>query len=265
MDSGWIKLYRCSLDSRVFNNEGLLKIWIWCLLKANHSSQWVNLKTGRGTIEIECKEGQFIFGRNSAAKELKMDGNTVWKRMQKLKNIENITIESNKQYSLITIINWHTYQSLQEESNSKGNKQVTSKQQASNTNKNVKNEKNDKKKNKTFLLDSIEYQLAELLFIEISKNNEDHKKPNLQTWSLQIDLMIRIDKRTPDKIKEVIRWCQRDTFWQSNILSTKKLRTQYDQLLINMKSKPRGGKSSGKHTGLNEKDYSEGIGEDGSF
>ena len=36
---------------------------------------------------------------------------------------------------------------------------------------------------KTFLLDSTEYQLAELLFTEILKSNEDHKKPNLQTWS----------------------------------------------------------------------------------
>ena len=47
--------------------------------------------------------------------------------------------------------------------------------------------------------------------------------------------MIRVDNRIPDKIKEVILWCQRDSFWQSNILSTKKLRAQYDQLLINMK------------------------------
>ena len=117
---------------------------------------------------------------------------------------------------------------------------------------------------KTFLLDSIEYQLAELLFTEILKSNEGHKKPNLQTWSKEIDLMIRLEKRIPNKIKEVVLWCQRDSFWQSNILSTKKLRAQYDQLLINMK-KPRGGSNSGKHNGLNEKDYSEGIGEDGSF
>ncbi len=145
MENGWIKLYRCSIGSRVFNNEGLLKVWIWCLLKANHSTQWVNLKTGRGSIEVECKDGQFIFGRNSAAKELDMDGGTVYKRMQKLKNMENLTIESNKQYSLITIMNWHTYQALDNKSNSKGNKQVTGKQQASNTNKNDKNEKNEKK------------------------------------------------------------------------------------------------------------------------
>ena len=106
------------------------------------------------------------------------------------------------------------------------------------------NPKPNPKKTKTFLLDSIEYQLAELLFTEILKSNEDHKKPNLQTWSLQIDLMIRVDNRIPDKIKEVILWCQRDSFWQSNILSTKKLRAQYDQLLINMKSKPRAGPQS---------------------
>jgi len=28
----------------------------------------------------------------------------------------------------------------------------------------------------------------------------------------------------------LIRWCQRDNFWKSNILSTQKLREKYEQL-----------------------------------
>jgi biotin operon repressor len=238
MENGWIKLYRCSIGSRVFNNEGLLKVWIWCLLKANHSTQWVNLKTGRGSIEVECKDGQFIFGRNSAAKELNMDGSTVWKRMQKLKNMENLTIKSNKQYSLISIMNWHTYQTIEKESNSQGDKQVTGKSQASNTNNNVKNDKNEKKEHKTFLLDSTEYQLSELLFTEILKRNPDHKKPNLQTWAKDIDKLIRIDGKYRNQIHDVIKWCQQDSFWQNNILSTKKLREKFDQLSLKKMQKP---------------------------
>ena len=46
--------------------------------------------------------------------------------------------------------------------------------------------------------------------------------------------MLRIDKRTPEEIEEVIRWCQNDSFWQANILSTKKLREKFDQLAIKM-------------------------------
>ena len=54
--------------------------------------------------------------------------------------------------------------------------------------------------------------------------------------------MIRIDKRTPDKIREVIDWCQADDFWCKNILSTNKLRKQYDKLVITInttKPKPK--------------------------
>jgi hypothetical protein len=73
-----------------------------------------------------------------------------------------------------------------------------------------------------------------LLFSLILKNNPKAKKPNLQTWSKNIDLMLRVDKRTAEDIEKVIRWCQSDTFWQSNILSTKKLREKFDQLFIKM-------------------------------
>ena len=145
MENGWIKLYRCSLDSRVFQNEGLLKVWIWCLLKANHSTQWVSLRTGKGSIEVECKNGQFIFGRNVAAKELDMKPDTVRKRMAKLKSIENITIKSTNQYSIITIMNWDTYQLEDKKSTNQSAKQIPSKRQANTTNKNEKNENNENK------------------------------------------------------------------------------------------------------------------------
>ena len=48
--------------------------------------------------------------------------------------------------------------------------------------------------------------------------------------------MLRIDKRNPQIIEKLIIWCQQDNFWQNNILSTAKLRAQYDQLLLKMNS-----------------------------
>lgn len=146
-DFTWIKLFRRSMNTRAFKNEGLWKVWTWCLMKANHSKSWVEIKTGRSTTEVEVGPGQFIFGRKSASVELSMVESTVWKRMQKLKNIENLTIESNSHYSIITILNWDTYQNCENKSNSKGNRQVTGKEQASNTDKNDNNVNNDKKGN----------------------------------------------------------------------------------------------------------------------
>jgi biotin operon repressor len=140
-------------------------------MKVNHSPQWVSLKTGRGSIEVECKRGQFIFGRNSAAKELKMNATTVWKRMQKLKNMQNIDIESNSQYSVITLLNMATYQPTEIKSDSKSDKQVTSKCLASDTNKNEKNEKNEKNK------DIYEISFSEFWDISPARNGKKIDKP----------------------------------------------------------------------------------------
>ena len=109
MNRGYIKLYRKTLESRAFQSEGLLKVWIWCLLKATHKEVWVPIKIGRGLTEVHLLPGQFIFGRESAAKKLKMKPSTVWKRIVKLKKLGNLNIQSNRQYSIITIVNWDTY------------------------------------------------------------------------------------------------------------------------------------------------------------
>ena len=69
----------------------------------------------------------------------------------------------------------------------------------------------------------------------ILERNSKFKKPDLQNWAIHLDRMIRIDKRDPAEIFQVIQWCQADDFWQNNILSTEKLRKQYDQLAMKMK------------------------------
>ena len=48
--------------------------------------------------------------------------------------------------------------------------------------------------------------------------------------------MIRLDKRKPERIEAVIRWCQQDPFWQSNILSAETLRKQFDRLELRMQN-----------------------------
>ena len=76
--------------------------------------------------------------------------------------------------------------------------------------------------------------LATLLLKLILKRKADFKKPDLKKWAKHIDSMMRIDKRKPEKIEQVIRWSQADTFWQNNILSTSSLRKQFDQLELKM-------------------------------
>ena len=185
-DEGWVKLHRKIQRSSVFQNEGLLKVWIWCLLRANHEDTWVPVKTGRGTTQVLVKRGQFIFGRKTAAKALKMKEPTVQKRMMVLKNLQNLIIQSNTHYSIVTILNYDVYQGSENEEVSP---KVSGKYQASITDK-----KNNKNK-RIYVEDSIELQLASFLLEEILKNKPDFKQPNLQIWAREIDLMIRTDGR----------------------------------------------------------------------
>ena len=143
----WVKLHAKLLDSRVFANEGLLKVWIYCLCRANRGKAFVPITTGRGQTDVELSPGQFIFGRNKAAQKLGMSSSTVWKRMNKLKNMRNIDIKSNSHYSVVTICNWEAYQYVPTEKEQAkeqpSNRQVTGKEQPSNTDKSNKSNKSN--------------------------------------------------------------------------------------------------------------------------
>jgi biopolymer transport protein ExbD len=99
-----------------------------------------------------------------------------------------------------------------------------------------------------FVDTSDEVRLAEYLHQKILNNNPKTRKPNIQVWAKQVDLMLRVDKRTPEDIQAVIDWCQEDDFWKVNILSTKKLREKFDQLWVKMTNRPR----LQKHDGIVE-------------
>lgn len=99
---GYIKLHRQILDNGLFADAELLKIFIWCILKANTEEAIVY---GR-----KVGVGQFLTGRVSASEELHIKPTTVYKRMQRLKAQGYIDIDSNTKNSLITVCNWKSYQ-----------------------------------------------------------------------------------------------------------------------------------------------------------
>lgn len=86
-----------------------------------------------------------------------------------------------------------------------------------------------------FVETSNEVRLSQLLLSLIVERKHTFKKPDLQKWAVHVHRMIRLDNRRPDIIAKVIKWAQADTdFWQNNILSTEKLRKQFDQLEMKM-------------------------------
>lgn len=183
---GYFKVHRKILDSQVFAHQTALKIWIWCLAKVTFKDRFVSLKSGKGCITIALKPGQFIFGRFKAEEELNIDGSTIYKWMQKFASDEfdMIKIESNNQYSIITICKWEEYQNGDGDevtSNEQpSNNQVTAKEQPSNTN---NNDKKDNKDNNNTWRNNFEIYLKECkeayrVFMENPENLKTQQRLN---------------------------------------------------------------------------------------
>ncbi|WP_190283525.1 transcriptional regulator [Cellulosilyticum sp. WCF-2] len=143
---GWVRLHRKLLSSSVFENEKLLKVFIWCLLKASHKEREQVI----GLSNIELIPGQFVTGRKKAASELGLKESTTDNYLKALEKLNIISMKMNSKYRVITIENWEIYQSREEDVDSKitsdeqqiDNKVTANKQQVD-TNKNLKKEKNN--------------------------------------------------------------------------------------------------------------------------
>ena len=242
MGLGYIKLYRQSLDNGWLRQGDLWRFWCWCLLKAYHKPQTVTI----GLQRVDIKIGQFPFGRKAAAKELKMSEQTVRTLLSKLIEWQNLTISSTNKFSVVIVVNWESYQG----EDSKPTINLTSSQPTTNqqltTNKNVKNVKKVKNPAKFFAVDSPEFKLAEFLWHEMKKRGCEDKEPDLQKWAVHTDCMLRLDKKEPKRVAEVIRWTQQDGFWHRNIRSTFTLRDKWPALVDEMEAeKNKNGKQAG--------------------
>lgn len=85
-------------------------------------------------------------------------------------------------------------------------------------------------------------RLSELLFSKLLSIHPSIKRPDIIKWAVHIKRMREIDKRSVEAINNMISMIFDKnqyfdgTFWRSNILSTEKLRKQYDTIAIQIKS-----------------------------
>lgn len=104
---GWIKLHRKIIESPLFENPKLLKMWLWCMCNAAHTQH--DIIVGRKTITLN--PGEFVFGRKKAARELDMCEGTVYDYMHLLEERGSVSLKPNNKYTLVKVENWGVYQS----------------------------------------------------------------------------------------------------------------------------------------------------------
>jgi len=139
MNKGWIKLHRQFLDWEWYDEPNCTRVFLHCLLKANHKE-----KKYRGTL---VKRGTFITSLDILAYELQLSKQSLRTVLRKLQSTGEINRLSNTHGTIITVCNYDTYQGDDEETNTPGNTRLTHEQHTTNiqltTTKNEKNEKNE--------------------------------------------------------------------------------------------------------------------------
>ena len=243
---GYIGLFRELLNKPIWHSSTPEQkvILITLLLMANHQEkewEW-------GGLKFKARPGQFVTSLESISSNAGkgISQQNVRTALVRFKKLEFLTDESTKTGRLITIVNWDLYQVKKLRANKATNIDLTDTSQRpnkdltpNNNDKNDKNDKNERTSSRTnkFADDSSEFILACELYNLILANNPKAVKPNLQTWAKEFDLIIRIDKRDLEDIREVMEWSQQDSFWQGNIHSPRSIRKQFDKLTVQMKTR----------------------------
>jgi len=149
-DYGWIQLHRKLIQNPIFDNAELLRLFIYCLLRANHEPD--DIIFNKELVKI--KRGQFLTGRKVIAKALKQNENTIYTRLKLLEKLGYIKLNSNNKFSILTIVKYEDYQSDKRKPQQPNNNGSTTAQQPNNTNNNDNNEDNEKEEPLT--IDTLE-------------------------------------------------------------------------------------------------------------
>lgn len=148
---GWLKLYRSILDSAVFKDAEVLKVWIWLICNVAFE-QHDTICYGK---VITIKPGQIATGRKKIAQCTDLNENKVYRALTVLKSLGNIEIKATNKYSIITVVNWDKYQdengkrtSSEQQNNSRT---TTDEQQNNSKTTQHKNGKNGKKEKNIYI------------------------------------------------------------------------------------------------------------------
>ncbi len=243
MSDGWVSLFRSLLTSDVFADAQVLKVFIWCLLRANHSARAVTTTTGRGSTVVQLAPGQFIFGAHAAAEQLAMPKTSVQRRIEKLVAMGTIKIDSGSHYSIVTVCNWETYQNNDNESGQATGNQRVGNGQPMGTNNN-KNNNNNISSRPALRFGPGDRELAEHIWGKVHALQPSRKAPNLERWANDIRLARETDGRSLTDLRDLFDRAHADAFWQANILSPAKLREKFDDLDLKLRKQPNHARSN---------------------
>lgn len=143
MERGYVKLWRKVEDSGILQNANAWQLFSYLLLNSNYKKTKITIN---GAV-IDILPGQVIFGRKKCSDDIKQSEQSIRTSLKILEKLEILTIQPTNKYSLITFVNWDTYQNSNQQFNQQSNQHLTSAQPAPNqhltTSKEGKNERKE--------------------------------------------------------------------------------------------------------------------------
>ena len=168
MSRGWISLHRKILDNPILSRGrtySRFEAFIYMLLKANHKEN----KCVIGNQLIQVKTGSFITSQKKLMQEFNWGSTKLRAFIKLLENDKMIKIKSSTYATMITIINYSSYQNMQTENKlqTKNNQTDTKLQSKTNNNDTIMFNKDNKE-----IRESNFRDLVGKLFIELFPNKE---------------------------------------------------------------------------------------------
>ena len=139
---GWVKIHRKMMEWEWYKDSNTKAVFLHLLLSASFKDSSFQGK--------KLEAGQVIIGRKSLAEKLGMSEQSIRTSLNRLKSTNEITIKPTNKYSIVTIVNWASYQLDDAEPTNKltnelTNNQPTTNQQLTNKQPHYKNVKKVKK------------------------------------------------------------------------------------------------------------------------
>lgn len=205
MNEGFILIHRRLLDWQWYSNKNDRIVWLHCLLSANWKDGYFEGK--------KIERGSFVTSYDKLAKEIGISVQQLRTSLNHLKSTNEITHETNNQFSIITINKYNDYQLEQQTNQQTINKRLTNEQQTINNNRinnnksikeinNIKEKINKKEKYGSFnnvKLTDEEYQKLKDKF-----NDYESKIENLSSY-----LAMKGDKYK-NHYAVILNWSRKD-------------------------------------------------------
>ena len=143
MGEGWVKLHRSIIDWEWYSDQNTTRLFLHLLITANHEpKKWRGKVIGRG---------QILTSRAKLSEQTGLSERQIRTSIKRLKSTNEVTSESTKKETVLTVCNYDTYQSrstASDQQNDQPSDQQTTNRRPSNEQegKELKEEKKERKR-----------------------------------------------------------------------------------------------------------------------